>query len=114
MTRKKAAPLRSPRRSCRRISCGILFVPKRSNQVYCGDACRIEDYKEKYYSPPKTTKTCPWCGDTFETSAPKKTIYCPGPEKNCQREHAIDEMRKAREDHKRLKELENKGELARR
>lgn len=107
---RKSAAATLPRRPCRR--CGANFVPKRSNQVYCIDACRIADYQEKYYSPPKVTKRCPWCDEEFETSAPKKTVYCP--EKGCQREHAIDEMRKARVEYKRLKELENKGELARR
>ncbi len=98
----------SPRRQCRR--CSVSFTPRRSNQVYCTDSCRVDDYKEKYYSPPKVTLVCPWCNEEFDTSAPKKTIYCP--EKDCQREHAIDQMKKAREDHKRLKDLESQGLLA--
>jgi hypothetical protein len=106
MTRKKKASAAStlPSRQCRRSSCNRHFVPKRSSQVYCIGDCRVEDYQEKYYSPPKVAKQCPWCKEQFDTSAPKKTVYCP--EKDCQREAAKDRMRKEREDYKRLKDEE--------
>lgn len=110
MARKSKLSQLVPRKECRR--CGAKFVPKTPRQVYCFSSCRDEDYQEIYYTKPKVTKVCPWCHEEFETSAPKKTVYCP--EKSCQREHAVNEMKKAREEYKRLKELDQQGKLARR
>jgi len=61
------------RKDCK--NCGTRFQPKRKNQQYCSDDCRVTYYKEHYGSK-SVDKVCPNCGDTFSTTMPKKQTYC--------------------------------------
>jgi len=72
---KKKSPKKTlPPKPCRR--CGISFVPKRKDQVYCSKACRKADYKDKYGFYKEVTKTCPVCGESFDTTMAAKQTYC--------------------------------------
>lgn len=51
--------------------CSIIFVPKREDQVFHDNACRI-----KYYTPKEVMKTCEHCGSSFSTTCPDHQKYC--------------------------------------
>lgn len=56
--------------------CGNEFQKKSTNQVYCSDECRKENYKIKYESSKSIyKKKCEKCGQIFETTS-KLEKYC--------------------------------------
>lgn len=70
MTKKLALPLKT----CQ--GCGGSFLPRKKNQKYCTDTCRVKYYSEHYFVKVEITKVCLNCGASFPTTCPKKQDYC--------------------------------------
>lgn len=58
--------------------CGGFFKPRKSDQRFCSEDCRIAQYRKIYpnYMQINITKVCPRCGQGFETTKPLVQTYC--------------------------------------
>ncbi len=73
LSRLLSRPVLRLRRLCKH--CGISFVPKRKDQIYCKEDCRLAHYEVKY-APPDKTLMCARCGVNFTTTCLVKQKYC--------------------------------------
>lgn len=63
-------------RKCKYPECQQFFTPKRKSQVYCSAKCREDDYDRVYFHKADVEKTCPNCGNLFQSSKPLIQVFC--------------------------------------